>query len=71
MQRFVHEEASMSEQQRRKRAIQAWFDGPEVAQIDRWRRDQDEIPSIAEAMRTLVKRGLAAAGSDEKQGQAA
>jgi hypothetical protein len=48
-----------------KRAYQAWFDGPEVAQIDRWRRQQDEIPSIADALRTLVKRGLAAT-SDEK-----
>ena len=53
-----------------KRAYQAWFDGPEVAQIDRWRRQQDEIPSIADALRTLVKRGLAAT-SDEKKSQAA
>lgn len=54
-----------------KRAYQAWFDGPEVAQIDRWRRQQDKIPSIADALRTLVKRGLAATGSDEKKSQAA
>jgi hypothetical protein len=53
--------------QREKKACQAWFDGSEIAQIDRWRRQQDEIPTIAEAMRTLVKRGLATTGSDEKK----
>jgi hypothetical protein len=58
-------------QQREKKAFQAWFDPPEVAQIDQWRREQDEIPTIAEAMRVLVKRGLAANASDKKQGQAA
>jgi hypothetical protein len=54
--------------QREKKAIQAWFDGPEVAEIDRWRRAQDEIPALAEAMRILVKRGLA---TEDKRGQAA
>jgi hypothetical protein len=57
-------------QQRVKKAIQAWFDGPEVAEIDEWRRQQSEIPPLAEAMRVLVKRGLAAT-EGEKQGQAA
>jgi hypothetical protein len=54
--------------QRVKKAIQAWFDGPEVAQIDKWRRQQNEIPPLAEAMRVLVRRGLAATGSEEDQG---
>ena len=56
-------------QQRVKKAIQAWFDGPEVAEIDRWRRQQDEIPPLAEAMRVLVRRGLAA--TEDERGQAA
>lgn len=59
----------MSEQ--RKRAIQAWFNGPEVAEIDRWRRQQSEIPALAEAMRVLVRRGLAVSESNEEQGRAA
>lgn len=46
--------------QREKKAIQAWFNGPEVAEIDRWRRAQDEIPSLADAMRQLVRRGIKA-----------
>jgi hypothetical protein len=58
-------------QKREKKACQAWFDGPEIAQIDRWRRQQDEIPSIADAMRTLVKRGLAASSVVQTEGQAA
>jgi hypothetical protein len=58
-------------QQRVKKAIQAWFDGPEVAEIDQWRRRQNEIPPLAEAMRVLVKHGLAANESDEKRGRAA
>jgi hypothetical protein len=61
----------MSEQQRGKRAIQAWFDGPEVAAINKYRRDQDEIPAWAEAIRELVKRGLAASRKDEKRERAA
>jgi hypothetical protein len=60
----------MSEQ--RRRAMQAWFDGPEVAEIDKFRRKQQEILSIAETLRLLVKRGLAASGKrDEEQGKAA
>src|SRR5690242_12377411 len=54
-------------QQHAKKAIQAWFDGPEVAEIDRWRREQIEIPPLAEAMRVLVRRGLAASDTDEEQ----
>jgi len=54
----------MSELQKKK-ACQAWFDGPEVAEINRFRRDQDEIPTIAEAIRVLVKRGLAATKARE------
>jgi hypothetical protein len=40
------------------KAIQGRFDGPDVEQIDRWRREQREIPSRADALRTLVRRGL-------------
>jgi hypothetical protein len=56
-------------QQRVKKAIQAWFDGPEVAEIDQWRRQQDEIPNLAEAMRVLVKRGLAVSASKSDKGR--
>lgn len=47
-----------------KKPLQAWFDAPELALIDRWRREQPVIPSIADAMRTLVRRGLAATSDD-------
>ncbi|MEH2547143.1 hypothetical protein V1283_003788 [Bradyrhizobium sp. AZCC 2262] len=57
--------------QREKKACQAWFDEPEIAQIDHWRRRQAVIPTIAEAMRVLVKRGLAAENGGEERGQAA
>jgi hypothetical protein len=52
--------------QREKKAIQAWFSGTEVEQIDQWRRQQDEIPQLAEAMRMLVRRGLAASARSDK-----
>jgi hypothetical protein len=45
-------------QQERVKAIMARFSTTEAAAIDRWRREQDEIPSIATAVRTLVRRGL-------------
>jgi hypothetical protein len=59
--------------QREKRAAQAWFSGPEFAQINRFRTEQDDdvILTIAEALRRLVKLGLAAAESDEKRERAA
>jgi len=57
---------AMSQQQHGKRAFQAWFDKPEIERIDCWRRQQDVIPTIAEAMRELVKRGLAATASEAK-----
>lgn len=57
-------------QQQRKTAFQAWFDPPEVAQINKFRRDQDEIPSIANSIRQLVKRGLAATANEEERGAA-
>jgi hypothetical protein len=44
---------------------------PGLAQIDKFRREQDPIPTIAETLRNLVKRGLVATASDKKQGQAA
>jgi hypothetical protein len=39
-------------------AIQGRFTDPDVEQIDDWRRKQVAIPSRADALRTLVKRGL-------------
>ena len=39
-------------------AIQGRFTDPDVEQIDDWRRGQRSIPSRADALRTLVKRGL-------------
>jgi hypothetical protein len=51
------------------KAIQARFEGPEVAQIESWRRKQESIPPLAEALRTLVKRGLASE-SDQQRGAA-
>jgi hypothetical protein len=42
------------------RAILGRFDAPDVGEIDNWRRAQAEIPSRADALRTLVRLGLAA-----------
>jgi hypothetical protein len=39
-------------------AIQGRFTDPDVEEIDNWRRARREIPSRADALRTLVKRGL-------------
>jgi len=51
------------------KSIQARFPGSEFAQIQNWRRAQPELPPLAEALRTLVKRGLgvSASESDEQQ----
>ena len=59
----------MSQQHPAKKAIQAWFDRPEVEEIDNWRRAQPEIPNLAEAMRVLVKRGLAVSASKSDKGR--
>jgi hypothetical protein len=40
--------------------------GPEVAQIENWRRAQPEIPQLAEALRQLVKLGLEVSASEGK-----
>jgi hypothetical protein len=61
----------MSEYQRAKRAVQAWFDGPEIARIDEWRRKQPEVPTWSAAMRELAARGLDAIAKEEEQGRAA
>jgi hypothetical protein len=45
-------------------AIQARFPGPEFEQIQDWRRRQAKIPPLAEAVRTLVKRGLGVPASE-------
>jgi hypothetical protein len=50
------------------KAIQARFPGSEFAQIENWRRAQPEIPPLAEALRTLVKRGLGAAAGRDQNG---
>ena len=39
-------------------AIQGRFTDPDVEEIDNWRRAQREIPSRADALRTLVRLGL-------------
>jgi hypothetical protein len=39
-------------------AIQGRFSDPDVEEIDNWRRAQRSIPSRADALRTLAKRGL-------------
>jgi hypothetical protein len=49
-----------------KRALQAWFDEPEVAKIDRIRRGRAD-PAWADTIRYLVQLGMAAAGSNEKK----
>jgi hypothetical protein len=49
-----------------KKALQAWFDEPEVAKIDRIRRGRAD-PAWAETIRYLVQLGMAAAGNNEKQ----
>jgi hypothetical protein len=50
-----------------RKAYQAFFDAPEVAEFDKFRREQPEILSIAETLRRLVKRGLAASGSGARK----
>jgi hypothetical protein len=50
-----------------KRAIQAWFGREEVAEINQFRREQDDIPSLADAIRDLVRRGLAASARSDKR----
>ena len=50
-------------------AIQGRFTDPDVEEIDNWRRAQREIPSRADALRTLVKRGLAVSTSKSDKGQ--
>jgi len=42
------------------------FQPPQVEKIDSWRRNQDDIPSRAEAIRRLVVRGLAAESKTRK-----
>ena len=38
--------------------LMTWFDGPEVAEINKFRRNQEEIPSLAAAIRMLTKLGI-------------
>lgn len=40
------------------------LDEETLARVDRWRAEQDDAPSRAEAMRRLVETGLATSGSD-------
>jgi hypothetical protein len=35
------------------------FDEPMLAAIDKWRREQSPIPSASDAIRTLIRKGLA------------
>jgi hypothetical protein len=58
------------QREKKAKAYQAWFDEPDISKIERWRREQPVIPSIADAMRTLVKLGLATTESDEKANHA-
>ncbi len=48
-------------------AIQSRFPGPEFEQIQNWRRAQPKIPPLAEAVRTLVKRGLGVPASESAE----
>jgi hypothetical protein len=41
-----------------KKMLQARFARSEVEQIENWRREQRQIPNVAEALRALVFRGL-------------
>jgi hypothetical protein len=50
-------------------AIQGRFDDPDVEEIDNWRRKQVAIPSRANALRTLVRLGLAVSTSKSDKGQ--
>jgi hypothetical protein len=38
--------------------VGARWHGPELAEIDNWRRREDDLPSRAEAIRRLVRAGL-------------
>jgi hypothetical protein len=41
-----------------KKILQARFARAEIEWIENWRREQRQIPNVAEALRTLVFRGL-------------
>ena len=42
------------------KSIHTQFDGPEIEQLENWRRAQPKIPSQAAAVRTFVIRGMKA-----------
>jgi hypothetical protein len=46
---------AMSQQGKR---MMSWFDGSEIAEINAYRRRQEEIPSLAAAIRMLVQLGI-------------
>jgi hypothetical protein len=38
--------------------LMSWFSGAEIAEINEFRRNEEEIPSLAAAIRKLAKLGL-------------
>jgi metal-responsive CopG/Arc/MetJ family transcriptional regulator len=46
-------------------AIQVRVRGPLFTQLEAWRRAQAEIPARSEAVRQLLRKGLAAAGAEK------
>ena len=51
--------------------LQSVFRADELRKIDQFRREQDDIPTIAETIRELVKRGLTASEPKLPKGRAA
>ncbi len=45
-----------------KASIRVELDDQLARQVDQWRRQQDRIPSVAAAVRSLLSRGLASDG---------
>jgi hypothetical protein len=58
---FEEDDAMARLSRSNRRAVQAWYTETEVAEINQFRREQDDIPSLADAIRDLVKLGLTVA----------
>lgn len=50
----------MTEQDMTKQGVHVRFEPDELAALDEWRRGQKVIPTRPEAIRELIRRGLAA-----------
>jgi|SRR3990172_2221340 len=61
------EEVEYTERNLKTHRLQMVISPEEVEQIDRWRREQDDLPSRSEAIRRLVQDALATARQRQKE----